>query len=111
MRFFASFSSEAVKIQPDVEITFGTYMRMVWAFALAFQLPAVVLVLARIRLVTARFLLRHMKYAVLLIFIAAAVITPGGDIYTQALMALPMLGLYWLGIGLAWMFAPRDRRV
>ena len=56
------------------------------------------------------FLVRHFKYAVLIIFIAAAVITPSGDAATQALFALPMIGLYVIGIVIAWVVAPVAER-
>ncbi|HEX6974218.1 MAG TPA: twin-arginine translocase subunit TatC, partial [Vicinamibacterales bacterium] len=63
--------------------------------------------LARMGLVTAGFLLRYFKYAVLIIFIAAAVISPGTDIVSQCLMAGPMLALYGVSIIVAWAFAKR----
>ena len=74
---------------------------------LVFQMPAVVYFLARMRLVTARFLFSHIKYAVLIIFVLAAVITPSGDMMTQGIFAAPMLGLYLLSIIIAWAVAPR----
>ena len=63
-----------------------------------------VYLLARMGLVTARFLLRHFKYAILIIFIVAAVITPTGDPLTQTLMAAPMIVLYLISIVIAWIF-------
>lgn len=105
--FFGSYETASVAFNPDIELTFGMYVRMLFGFAAVFQMPVLVLFLARMRLVTARFLVRHAKYAVLLIFIAAAVLTPGGDVFVQFLMAAPMLALYALGIVLAWTFAPR----
>jgi sec-independent protein translocase protein TatC len=60
-------------------------------------------------LVTAGFLLRKIKYAVLIIFVAAAVLTPTGDMVTQILMAAPMMVLYLLSILIAWAFAKRKR--
>jgi len=77
---------------------------------LVFEMPAVILALARMGLVTAGFLWRNVKYAILIIFVAAAVITPTGDMVTQSLMAGPMVGLYFLSIGLAWMFGKRRRK-
>jgi len=75
-----------------------------------FQLPVVIFVLSRIGLVTAGFLMRQFKWAVLGSFIIAAVLTPTPDMVTQTLLALPMLGLYLLGVGVAWLFG-RPRRV
>ena len=63
--------------------------------------------LARMRIVTARWMLRHIKYAALGVFIIAAVVTPDGSPVSQVTLALPMLGLYVLSIGVAWVFAPR----
>jgi sec-independent protein translocase protein TatC len=56
--------------------------------------------------VTARFLASQFKYAVLVIFIIAAVVTPSGDPYNQSILALPMIGLYILSIFIAWVFGP-----
>jgi sec-independent protein translocase protein TatC len=70
-------------------------------------MPTVVFFLARMGVVTAGFLLRHTKYAVLIIFILAAVISPGTDIVSQVLMAGPMLGLYGFSILVAWVFAKK----
>jgi sec-independent protein translocase protein TatC len=70
-------------------------------------MPTVVFFLAKMRMVTARFLVRNTKYAVLIIFIVAAVITPSGDMITQSIFAAPMLGLYALSIVIAWFVAPK----
>jgi len=80
---------------------------MILGMGLVFQMPALVYSLARMGLVTARFLLKSFKYAILVIFIAAAVITPSGDMLTQTLFAAPMIGLYILSIGIAWIFGKR----
>jgi sec-independent protein translocase protein TatC len=74
---------------------------------LVFQMPTIVYFLAKMRLVTAGFLLRHFKYAFLIIFIVAAVITPTGDMITQTIFAAPMLVLYALSILIAWLVAPK----
>jgi Sec-independent protein secretion pathway component TatC len=72
-----------------------------------FQIPTVVFFLAKMRMVTARFLWSQIKYAILLIFIAAAVLTPSTDPWNQIVFAAPMIGLYVLSIGIAWLVAPR----
>jgi len=77
---------------------------------LVFQLPVVIFVLARIGLVTPMFLLRKFKFAVLGSFIVAAVITPTADIVNQTMLALPMCGLYLLGVVVAWLFGRPRRR-
>ena len=89
---------------------FSLYAMLMLAMGLIFEMPAVVLILARMGLVTAGFLWRHIKYAVLIIFIAAAVITPTGDMVTQSLMAGPMIVLYLLSILLALIFGKKRRK-
>ena len=70
-------------------------------------MPTVVFFLARMGMVTAGFLIRHFKYAVLIIFILGAVLSPGGDVVSQAMMAGPMLVLYGISIAIAWAFSRR----
>jgi sec-independent protein translocase protein TatC len=71
-----------------------------------FQMPTLVFFLARMRLVTARFLWRNIKYAILIIFVAAAVLTSSPDAWNQAVFAAPMIALYLLSIVIAWLVAP-----
>jgi sec-independent protein translocase protein TatC len=108
--FFASFANDKLTFYPRIEPVFGLYVKMVLAMGGVFQMPAIVYSLARIGLVTARFLLRSFRYAILIIFIAAAVITPSGDMLTQTLFAVPMIGLYLISIAIAWMFGKKRRR-
>lgn len=107
--FFASFANDKLTFYPRIEPVFGLYVKMVLAMGLVFQMPAIVYSLARIGLVTARFLIKSFKYAILIIFIAAAVITPSGDMLTQTLFALPMIGLYLISIVIAWIFGKKRR--
>jgi sec-independent protein translocase protein TatC len=62
------------------------------------------------RLVTARFLWRHLKYAILIMFIVAAILTPDGSPWNQTIVAAPMIGLYLISIGLAWIVAPKREK-
>jgi sec-independent protein translocase protein TatC len=71
------------------------------------QIPTVVFFLAKMGMVTARFLWRNTKYAILIIFIIAAVVTPSADPWNQTIFAAPMIGLYMLSIGIAWVVAPK----
>ena len=106
-RFFAGFSSDVVTFMPRIEDAFGLYIRMLLGMALVFQMPSVVFFLAKMGVVTARWMLRYVKYAVLLIFIVAAVITPSADMATQTIVAVPMIGLYLISIAIAWMFGKK----
>jgi sec-independent protein translocase protein TatC len=105
-RFFASFSTEYMEFTPRIAPTFALYAKMLLAFGLVFQMPTLVFFLARMGVVSAGFLIRHTKYAVLLIVIISAVLTPP-DVVSQVLMALPMVGLYGVSILIAWIFARR----
>ena len=105
--FFGTFSSPDVAFLPRVEDTFGLYVKMLLGMMGVFQIPTVVFFLARMGLVTARFLWRNTKYAVLIIFIVSAVATPSSDPWNQTVFAAPMFLLYLLSILIAWMVAPR----
>jgi sec-independent protein translocase protein TatC len=102
--FFAGFSNQYVEFLPRVGPIFGMYVKLMLGIGLTFQLPVLIFVLARLGIVTAGFLLRNFKYAVLLIFIFAAVITPDGNPVTQVMVGGPMVVLYLLGIAAAWLF-------
>ena len=108
--FLAGFSTDYMMFMPRIAPVFSLYAMLMLAMGLIFEMPAVILVLARMGLATAGFLWRNIKYAILIIFIASAVITPTGDPMTQALMAGPMIALYIISIGLAWIFGKRRRR-
>ncbi|MDE3156317.1 MAG: twin-arginine translocase subunit TatC [Acidobacteriota bacterium] len=107
--FLASFSSSYVMFAPKLDPMFDLYVKMMIATGLVFQTPTIVFFLAKMNLVTARFLWKNFKYAILIIFIIAAAITPSGDPFTQTVVALPMIGLYLLSILLAWAVRPVAR--
>ena len=77
------------------------------AMGIIFQMPAVTYVLARIGIVTAEFLIKSWKIAIVIILIVAAVVSPTGDIPNLMLFALPMMALYAISIGIAWMFGKK----
>ncbi len=94
-------------------ITIQTYFAMMskilLGLGLVFEMPILIFFLARFGLVTAGQLLRWFRWAVLAIFVVAAVITPTPDVATQTVFAVPMILLYLLGVLVAWIFAPRRR--
>ena len=105
--FFAGFSSDYMAFMPRVQPAFTLYVRLVLACGVVFQLPTIVLFLARMGVATPGFLIKNFKYAILIIFIFAAVLTPTGDPVTLSMMAAPMIVLYILSIGIAWLFGKR----
>ena len=110
-KFLASYEGMGgLAYNPILDETFSFYIRIVLGLGAIFQLPMLVFFLARFGIVTAGFLLRKFKYAVLIIFIAAAVITPSGDLMSQLVFAAPMLVLYAVSIVVAWLFAKKKPR-
>src|SRR5438876_701684 len=105
-RFFLA-EYQSISVAPQIRIseylTFAS--RMLLAFGITFELPVVTFFLARVGVVTHRMLLGTWRYATVVIFIVAAVLTPGPDVASQLLMATPLLVLYWLSIGVAWLVA------
>ena len=107
-QFFASFSNEFLAFMPRVESVWSLYVKLLLAMGLIFQLPMLMFVLARFGLITARFLVRQFKYAVLIIFIIAAIVTPDASVVPQVIMAGSMIGLYALSIGVVWLFGKKS---
>ena len=105
--FFAAFSTDYMEFTPRIAPVFSLYVRMGLGLGAVFQIPTVVMFLARVGLVTPRMLARNIKYALLGVFVVAAIITPGSDPLSQVLVAMPMMGLYILSIGIAWVFRKR----
>jgi sec-independent protein translocase protein TatC len=107
MSFFASFNTNDLLFMPKLASVFSLYTKFLIAMAIIFQMPTLVFFLAKMKVITARFLVARFKYAVLLTFIISAVITPTGDPVTQLLFAAPMIGLYVVGIAIAWAVGPK----
>jgi sec-independent protein translocase protein TatC len=108
-RFLGEFGGKDMQFLPKVGEYYTFYSWFLLGLGLVFQVPVVIFVLARIGLVTAGFLIRQLKWAVLLSFVVSAVITPTADAVTQTMLAVPIIGLYLLGVGVAWIFG-RPRR-
>jgi len=104
--FFANFfdPESHIRFMPTIGPLFGAYVKMMLAMGLVFQLPTIVFFLSRMGMITAGWLVRKTKYAILIIFIVAAIITPGPDVVSQTLVAGPMILLYGVSIGIAWLF-------
>ena len=108
-RFFVSFTTDILTFMPRIESAFSIYLRLLLAFGLVFQMPTLVLFLARMGVVSARFLMRNFKYAVLIMVVVSAVVTPDGGGVSLVAMTGPMILLYVLSIGLAWVFGKKSR--
>jgi sec-independent protein translocase protein TatC len=89
---------------------FDLFIMVELGLAVIFEIPALIFVLARIGLVSGPFLLRNTRYAILIATILAAVITPTTDIPNMMMMAIPMVGLYLLGVVVAYVFGKKRTR-
>ncbi len=100
--------------QFEAVITVDTYfsflVMILLGLGLMFQLPMVIFMLAQIGFVTPAFLMRHFRWAVLIIFIVAAIITPTPDPFNLCVVALPTIALYLLGVGAAWLVQRGKRK-
>lgn len=103
-KFFAGFSNDWLEFMPRIAPVWGLYVKLLLAMGLVFQMPVLMFVLARLGIVSAQFLMRNIKYAVLIIFVVAAVITPDPSPVGQALVAAPMMLLYLVGVAIAYVF-------
>jgi len=91
-------------------ITIGEYTKLfltiIVGLGLIFEMPILVLFLALMRVITARWMCRNLRYSILVIFVVAAVVTPTSDILNMCLFAAPMVALYAISIGVAWLVNP-----
>ncbi len=89
-----------INIAPMVTVTeyFDLFVDVMLGVGLIFELPILIFFLILLRLATPGFLMRHSRYAILAITIIAAAVTPTNDVFTMMLFALPMCGLFYVGI-------------
>ncbi|MEE2674076.1 MAG: twin-arginine translocase subunit TatC [Myxococcota bacterium] len=106
--FLTGFDSEFVISAWTMKEVFSLTSRMFLVFGIAFELPLFIFFLSIAGIVTAGQLFRATPYAVLVMFVMGAVLTPP-DPVSQVFLAIPLLGLYLLGVGVAWIFDPSRR--
>jgi sec-independent protein translocase protein TatC len=102
-------STQPTHLMLSVEAVFSFYAQFILGLGASFQIPTVVLVLSMLNLVTPRFLIKQLRFVILIVFTIAAILTPTPDMITQTLLALPMIGLYVISIGLCWLVTRRPR--
>ncbi len=93
-----------------IDSYFAFAFKMVIGMALVFETPILIFFLSKFGIVTPRFLMKNLKYAIVIIFVAAAIITPTPDPVTQSTLAIPMILLYLLGVFIAWVFGPKKEK-
>jgi sec-independent protein translocase protein TatC len=96
--FLMSFSTETIRPMPSMREYLGFASTMLLSFGLVFELPILITFLAKLGVVTVKFLKKNRKYAILINFIIAAILTPSPDAVSQLLMAVPMMLLYEISI-------------
>ena len=109
-KFLLGYATDFIKPMPSMKEYLSFSIKFLLAFGLVFEFPVVLVLLAKIGIVDAKMLARHRKYAILLIFVFAAVMTPP-DIISQVIMALPLMGLYELSIFLSRIFGKKSPSV
>jgi sec-independent protein translocase protein TatC len=103
-KFFLGFSNDSIQALPSVKQYFSFSIKLLFAFGLVFELPVIVFFLTKIGVVTPALMKRKRKYAILMTFIMAAILTPP-DVITQLMMAGPLILLYEISILVAKMAA------
>ena len=86
------------------------FLTIIIGLGLIFEMPILVFFLALMRVITARWMWRNLRYSILAIFVVAAIITPTTDILNMCLFAAPMVALYAISIGVAWLVNSASKR-
>jgi len=88
----------------------GFFMSVILGLGISFELPVLIFFLAMFGIVSPQFLWKNIRYAILAVFLVAAIITPSPDPWTMCIYAVPMLALYLVGIAVAWWVHPSRKR-
>jgi sec-independent protein translocase protein TatC len=94
----------------SIEEYTGFFLSIILGLGIAFELPVLIFFLALFGIVSPRFLWKNIRYAILAVFLVAAIICPMPDPVSMCLYAMPLLGLYLIGIGVAWWVHPSRRK-
>jgi sec-independent protein translocase protein TatC len=88
----------------------GFFLSVILGLGISFEMPVLIFFLAMFGIVSPQFLWKNIRYAILAVFLVAAIITPSPDPWTMCIYAVPMLALYMIGIGVAWWVHPSRKR-
>jgi sec-independent protein translocase protein TatC len=106
-KFFLGFATEFIRPLPSMKEYFSFASKLLVAFGVVFELPLIITLFSRLGLVSVAFLKKNRKYALLLFFVGAAILTPP-DVITQVMMAVPLMFLYEISIIGARIFARKN---
>jgi sec-independent protein translocase protein TatC len=107
VRVLGGFLTPSMQAQYRIGALLSFFYNLALACGVVFQLPLVTMTLTALGLVTPRFLLRQWRFAIVIVFLVTAVITPGDVVTAQLIMGAPMIALYFLSVGLSWLVARR----
>ncbi len=88
----------------------GFFLSVILGLGISFEMPILIFFLALFGIVSPRFLWKNIRYAILAVFLVAAIITPSPDPWTMCIYAIPMLALYMIGIAVAWWVHPSRKK-
>jgi len=108
-KFFVDYASDYITIMPTISAYFSLAVTLLFAFGLIFELPVFIFFLTSLGMVTTKALRKFRRWAILLSFVVAAILTPTPDAINQLLMAGPMIVLYEVGIWVSW-FVDKPRK-
>jgi sec-independent protein translocase protein TatC len=108
LNFLIEFSHQFAPMVTIEEYT-KLFMSIVLGMGLIFEMPILIFFLALLGIVSPSFMIKNARYAILIIFVIAGIITPTPDIVNMCIFAAPMLALYFLSVGVAWAVHPKQR--
>jgi len=103
-KYLMGFASGSIQALPTMRDYFDFSSTFLLSFGVVFELPVFILLLAKTGIVSYRMLCRFQKYAVILSFLIGGILTPGPDVFSQSMMALPLLALYEISLLIARVF-------
>lgn len=110
VKFLVELTPPEIQGMYSVSLYFGFFLKFILAFGVAFELPVAIVLLCWLGILDPAVLVKARKYAVVLAFVAGAILTPTTDPYTQSLMALPLIILYEVGVQVARLVGKREAR-
>ncbi len=103
-KFLVGYNNEFLTSLPAVSEYFTLAIRLLLAFGVIFEMPIFMVFLAKVGIVDTKFLNRNRKYAILINFIIAAILTPTPDVVNQMMMGIPLMILYEISVIAVWAF-------
>jgi len=107
--FFVEFSTDSLRPMFTMREYLSFALKLLLAFGVSFQLPVFIFFMTKVGIVDSRLLAKQRRYAILIIFVAAAVLTPSPDAFTQIIMAIPLMILYEMSVFIA-KFAEKKKK-